>query len=50
VLGPLAEIAPQLRHPETGKLITEHWAEYDKDSHPLVATGVMLSAIGNENA
>ncbi len=50
VLGPLAEIAPQLRHPETGKLITEHWAEYDKEAHPLVATGVMLSAIGSENA
>ena len=37
VLGPLAEIAPDLRHPETGKLITEHWAEFDKDSHPLAA-------------
>ena len=37
VLGPLAEIAPDLRHPQTGKLITEHWAEFDKDSHPLVA-------------
>ena len=24
VLGPLAEIAPELRHPETGMLITEH--------------------------
>lgn len=50
VLGPLAEIAPQLRHPETGKLISEHWAEYDKESHPLVATGVMLGATGSENA
>ena len=40
VLGPLAEIAPQLRHPETGKLITEHWAEYDKETHPLVATSL----------
>jgi 2-amino-4-hydroxy-6-hydroxymethyldihydropteridine diphosphokinase len=37
VLGPLAEIAPDLRHPETGKLITEHWAEFDKNSHPLAA-------------
>ncbi|MCH7637815.1 MAG: hypothetical protein IIA12_09150, partial [Proteobacteria bacterium] len=50
VLGPLAEIAPQLRHPETGKLISEHWAEYDKESHFLVATGVMLGATGSENA
>ena len=50
VLGPLAEIAPQLRHPETGRLITEHWAEYDKESHPLVATGVMLDATGSKHA
>jgi len=40
VLGPLAEIAPQLRHPETGRLITEHWAEYDQGTHPLVATSL----------
>ncbi len=49
VLGPLAEIAPELRHPETGKLITEHWAEFDQDSHPLVATGVMLNVVESEN-
>lgn len=42
VLGPLAEIAPDLRHPETGRLITEHWAEYDKDSHPLTVTCDLL--------
>ena len=42
VLGPLAEIASELRHPVTGRLITEHWAEYDKECHPLIATGVML--------
>lgn len=40
VLGPLAEIAPDLRHPQTGKLIADHWAEFDKKSHPLVAVSV----------
>lgn len=50
VLGPLAEIAPDLRHPETGRLITEHWAEYDKDSHPLAATNVKLLGHGSEYA
>lgn len=35
VLGPLAEIAPQLRHPLTGKRMADHWAEFDHDSQPL---------------
>ena len=50
VLGPLAEIAPGLRHPETGQLITDHWAEFDQDSHPLVEMDDMLAAVGSENA
>ena len=50
VLGPLAEIAPELRHPETGKLITEHWAEFDQDSHPLFATDMMLNDTGSGRA
>lgn len=37
VLCPLAEIAPDLKHPETGKAIAEHWAEFDRDSQPLIA-------------
>ena len=40
VLRPLAEIAPALRHPQTGRLITEHWADFDKDSHPLAVAGL----------
>jgi 2-amino-4-hydroxy-6-hydroxymethyldihydropteridine diphosphokinase len=40
VLGPLAEIAADLRHPESGRLITEHWVDFDKESHPIVAVSV----------
>lgn len=28
VLRPLAELAPEFRHPETGRTIGEHWAEH----------------------
>jgi 2-amino-4-hydroxy-6-hydroxymethyldihydropteridine diphosphokinase len=50
VLGPLAEIAPKLRHPETGRPITEHWAEFDKNSHPLTLTRVVLQDKGENHA
>jgi len=43
VLGPLAEIAPDLRHPQTGKRIAEHWDEFDKDRHPLVAADLEVT-------
>ena len=42
VLGPLAEIAPDYRHPVTGKLISEHWREFDAASHPLTAVDLIL--------
>ena len=35
VLGPLAEIAPDLVHPVTGMRIDEHWRRFDVASHPL---------------
>ena len=35
MLGPLAEIAPQLRHPTTGRTIAEHWRELARQPHRL---------------
>lgn len=42
VLRPLAEIAPDYRHPVTGKLISEHWREFDVASHPLTRVDIAL--------
>jgi 2-amino-4-hydroxy-6-hydroxymethyldihydropteridine diphosphokinase len=35
VLGPLAEIAPDLVHPTTHKTMARMWAEFDQSRHPL---------------
>ena len=42
VLGPLAELAPDLIHPKTGRTIREHWQEGDVERHPLVPVDVIL--------
>lgn len=36
VLKPITDIAPQHRHPVTGRTFAEHWAEFDAASQPLV--------------
>ncbi len=42
VLRPLADIAPDLVHPVTGRKIAEHWRDFDVDSHPLTRVDVIL--------
>jgi 2-amino-4-hydroxy-6-hydroxymethyldihydropteridine diphosphokinase len=42
VLKPLAEIAPDYRHPVTGKLISDHWRKFDAASHPLTVVDLEL--------
>ena len=36
VLRPLADIAPDLRHPVTQRTMAEHWAAFDAAGHRLV--------------
>jgi 2-amino-4-hydroxy-6-hydroxymethyldihydropteridine diphosphokinase len=40
VLKPLADIAPDYRHPVSGKLIADHWREFDAASHPLTEVDI----------
>ena len=42
VLGPLAEIAPELQHPETHQSYQEHWDRFDSASHPITRESVIL--------
>ena len=42
MLGPMVEIAPDLRHPELGKTLAELWKAFDRSGHPL--TEVDISA------
>jgi len=42
VLRPLAEIAPDLVHPVTGKAISQHWHEFDAVTHPLTRVDIIL--------
>ncbi len=42
VLRPLAELAPGLVHPVTGRTMLDHWQKFDADSQPLEVVGVFL--------
>jgi 2-amino-4-hydroxy-6-hydroxymethyldihydropteridine diphosphokinase len=44
MLGPLAEIAPGVRHPTAGKTIGELWQEFDCDGHDMVPVSIALPA------
>ena len=44
MLGPMAELAPLLRHPTAGKTIAELWAAFDRAAHPLRPVGLTLPA------
>ncbi len=42
VLRPLAELAPDIVHPVTGKTMLEIWQDFDAASQPLEPVGVIL--------
>ena len=42
MLGPLAEIAPDVVHPVAGKTIEELWKGFDRDGHAMVPVDIHL--------
>ena len=42
VLRPLAELAPGLVHPLTGRSMSQHWEDFDAAIHPLTRVDVIL--------
>jgi len=42
VLRPLADIAPELIHPLTGRSMAAEWADFDEQCHPLQSTNIIL--------
>ena len=43
VVGPMAEVAPQLRHPINGMTMQELWKRFDKDDKPLHKVDIGLN-------
>ncbi|MEM6513371.1 MAG: 2-amino-4-hydroxy-6-hydroxymethyldihydropteridine diphosphokinase [Pseudomonadota bacterium] len=44
VLRPMVDIVPDLRHPETGRTLADHWSEFDKASQPLTEVSLDIPA------
>jgi 2-amino-4-hydroxy-6-hydroxymethyldihydropteridine diphosphokinase len=42
VLGPLAELAPDARHPETGETFAQMWGRFPQSRQPLVPVEIEL--------
>jgi 2-amino-4-hydroxy-6-hydroxymethyldihydropteridine diphosphokinase len=43
MLGPLAELAPELQHPRLNKRIAQLWQEFDRSAHPLIVEALDLN-------
>jgi len=44
-LKPLADIAADERHPETGRTYAEHWSDMDPNEHPLQRTEIGMNGL-----
>jgi 2-amino-4-hydroxy-6-hydroxymethyldihydropteridine diphosphokinase len=44
MLGPMAEIAPDLVHPVRHQTLATMWRNFDRDANPLVPVALDLAA------
>jgi len=44
MLGPLAELAPQVVHPDSGLTIGEHWRRFDRGAHRMDKIELLAAA------
>jgi 2-amino-4-hydroxy-6-hydroxymethyldihydropteridine diphosphokinase len=42
MLGPMAEIAPEVMHPTANQTIGQLWEAFDRDAHPMFPVDITL--------
>ena len=45
MLGPMADLAPQVRHPTLGRTLGQLWAEFDRAAHPMHREPLSLESV-----
>jgi 2-amino-4-hydroxy-6-hydroxymethyldihydropteridine diphosphokinase len=45
VLGPLAELAPELKHPVRGVTMRKIWADFDQEEYPMTIVDLEIDAV-----
>jgi hypothetical protein len=50
MLGPMVDLAPELRHPTLGRTLAELWADFDRAAHPMHREPLTLEPLPLESS